>query len=51
MKSISPLANIVKNGLFGNYEDKNQDSLIKIKEIKSLLIVQIVQYKNSTIEI
>ncbi len=51
MKSISPLANIVKNGLFGNYEDKNLDSLIKIKEIKSLLIVQIVQHKNSTIEI
>ena len=51
MTLISPLANVIKKGLFGDYEDKNEDSLIKIKEIKNLLIVQIVQYKNSSSQI
>ena len=37
MTSISPLANVLKKGLFGDHEDKNEDSLIKIKEIKNLL--------------
>jgi len=51
MTSISPLANVLKKGLFGDHEDKNEDSLIKIKEIKNLLIIQIVQYKKSLLEI
>ena len=42
MTSISPLANVLKKGLFGDYEGKNQDVLIKIKEIKNLLIFQIL---------
>tara|TARA_B100001741_G_scaffold28191_1_gene20292 strand:- start:407 stop:994 length:588 start_codon:yes stop_codon:yes gene_type:complete len=49
MTSISALNNIHKTGLFGNYESKNEESLLKISEIKNLLIVQIVQYKNSTV--
>ena len=48
MTSISALENIFKKGLFGDYEDKNENQLIKIKERKNLLIVQIVQYKNSS---
>ena len=47
MTSISALENVYKKGLFGDYEDKNENKLIKIKERKNLLIVQIVQYKNS----
>ena len=47
MKSISPLSNIHSNGLFGNFENKNEENLVKISEIKNLLIVQIVQFKNS----
>tara|TARA_B100001540_G_C15644835_1_gene568315 strand:- start:309 stop:896 length:588 start_codon:yes stop_codon:yes gene_type:complete len=51
VNSISPLDNVIKKGLFGNYEGKSDDNLIKINEVKSLLIVQIVQYKNSTFQI
>ncbi len=51
MTSISPLQNILKKGFYGDYEGKNRDNLIKIKEIKNLLILQIVQYKNSSLEI
>ena len=48
MTSISALENVYEKGLFGDYEDKNENKLIKIKERKNLLIVQIVQYKNSS---
>ena len=48
MTSISALENIYEKGLFGDYEDKNENKLIKIKERKNLLIVQIAQYKNSS---
>ena len=49
MTSISALNNIHKIGIFGNYENKNEENLLKVSEIKNLLIVQIVQYKNSKI--
>ena len=49
MTSISALNHIHKTGLFGNHENKNEESLLKVSEIKNLLIVQIVQYKNSTV--
>ena len=48
MTSISALENVYEKGLFGDYEDKNENKLIKIQERKNLLIVQIVQYKNSS---
>ena len=51
MTSISPLSNVVEKGLKGNHENKNEENLIKISEIKNLLIVQIIQYKSSTISI
>ena len=51
MTSISPLENILKKGLHGDHEGKDEDKLTKVKEIKNLLIVQIVQYKNSSLKI
>ena len=50
MTSISALNYVHKTGLFGNYENKNEENLLKVSEIKNLLIVQIVQYKSSTIK-
>ena len=49
MTSVSALNYVHKLGLFGNHENKNEKNLLKISEIKNLLIVQIVQYKNSTV--
>ena len=51
MTSLSALNEVHIPGLYGNYKKKNENSLVKISEIKNLLIVQIVQYKNSSIRI
>ena len=51
MSLMSALANVHIKGQFGDYQDKNESDLLQISEINNLLIVQIVQYKNSTISI
>ena len=51
MSSVTPLANVHILGQFGDYEGKNDNDLLKISEIKNLLMVQIVHYKNSTVSI
>ena len=51
MTVISALQNVHAEGSFGNFENKSENELLKIKELKNLLIVQIVQYKNSSIKI
>ncbi len=51
MTVISALQNVHVEGSFGNFENKSENQLLKIKELKNLLIVQVVQYKNSSIKI
>ena len=50
MSIISALANVHSIGQFGDHEGKSEKDLLKISEVKNLLIIQIVQYKNSTIK-
>ena len=49
MTLISALSNIHAKGQFGDYKGKNENDILKISEIKNLLIFQIVQYKNSSV--
>ncbi|WP_440698068.1 sarcosine oxidase [Candidatus Pelagibacter sp. HIMB1709] len=49
MSSISALKEVHKKGNFGDFSEKKEDELIKISEVKDLLIIQIVQYKNSNL--
>ena len=51
MSSISALSNVHSTGHFGDHANKNEDELLKISELKNLSIVQIVQYKNSKINL
>tara|TARA_B100000282_G_C31499926_1_gene384426 strand:+ start:61 stop:648 length:588 start_codon:yes stop_codon:yes gene_type:complete len=51
LKSLSALTNIHSKGQYGDYEGKNEKDILKISELKNLLIVQIVQYKNSKISL
>ena len=50
MKEISPLKNIEKNGLFGNYQNKDEDKLITINEVTNIKIYQLVKFKSSSID-
>ena len=51
MTAISPLQSIHKKGLFGDHHKKNANDLLNISEVRSLTVIQIVQYKNSTINL
>ena len=51
MSTVSALANVHLEGSFGDHENKNENNILKVKELKNFLIVQIVQYKNSTVSI
>tara|TARA_B100000686_G_scaffold325545_1_gene382432 strand:+ start:188 stop:775 length:588 start_codon:yes stop_codon:yes gene_type:complete len=51
MTAISPLQSIHKKGTFGDHQKQNETDLLSIAELKNLIIVQIVQYKNSKAEL
>ena len=51
MTSISPLNNVHELGSFGNFEGKNSNEIITIKELKNFKIFQVVKYKTSKTEI
>lgn len=47
MNNISSLNNVHLKGLYGDYENKDENNLIKIKEIKNINLFQVVKYKSS----
>ena len=51
MTAISPLQSIHKKGLFGDHHKTNEKDLLNISEVKDLIILQIVKYKNSQIKL
>ena len=51
MTAITPLEFIHKKGIFGDHHKKNEADLLKIMEVKNLTIIQLVQYKNSKINL
>ena len=51
MTAISPLQSIHKKGLFGDHHKINEKDLLSISEVKDLIILQIVKYKNSKIKL
>ena len=51
MKNQSPLQEIHKKGIYGDYDNKNEQDLIKVKEVSNLKILQIAKYKNSIVSI
>ena len=50
MKEISPLNNIEENGLFWNYQNKDEHKLITINEVSNIKVYQLVKFKSSSIE-
>mgnify|MGYP000872379508 CR=1 FL=1 len=51
MTAISPLQSIHKKGIFGDHQKKNENDLLRISEITNLVIIQLVKYKKSNINI
>ena len=48
MSLISALKNTHTKGLYGDYEGKNDNELLKVSELSDFLIVQIVKYSSSS---
>ena len=50
LQFMTQLENIFKKGLFGDYENKKDNEIIKLSESKKLFICQVVKYKNSNVD-
>ena len=51
MTHISSLNFVHKKGKFGDYENKNENNLLKLVEVNKLLIFQIAKFRNSQLDI
>ena len=51
MTAITSLESFHKKGLFGDHHKKNESDLLKISEVKDLIIIQIVQFKKSAVKL
>ncbi len=51
MINTSSLNFVYKVGKFGDNDNKSENNLLKVSEVKNLLIFQISQYKNSSLDI
>ena len=51
MTAVTPLESIHRKGIFGDHYKKNEKDLLQISEVKNLVIIQIVQYKRSKIQL
>ena len=51
MTNISPLNFVHTTGKFGDYDGKQENDLLKVKEVNGLLIFQIVKYRNSNFDL
>ncbi len=51
MTYVSALNFVHKIGKFGDYKEKSESNLLKVSEVKKLLIFQIAKFKNSKFDI
>jgi len=51
MTAISSLDSIHKRGVFGDHHKQNENELVQISELKNLMIIQVVQYKKSKVQL
>ncbi len=51
MTNISPLNFVHVTGKFGDHDGKQENDLLRVKEVNGLLIFQIAKYKNSNFDI
>ena len=51
MTNTSPLNFVHKVGKFGNNDKKSQNNILKVSEMRGLLIFQIAQYKKSSFDV
>tara|TARA_Y100000590_G_scaffold422053_1_gene526336 strand:+ start:4208 stop:4795 length:588 start_codon:yes stop_codon:yes gene_type:complete len=49
--AITPLESIHKKGIFGEHHKKNESDLIRISEVKTFNIIQVVQFKRSKVKL
>ena len=51
MTALTALESIHKKGLFGDHHKKNDNDILQISEVKDAVIIQVVQYKRSKINL